>query len=323
MGVRQCALATADAVGAELQRAAGSDLRVELAQAAGRGVARIGERSCRRFASCRALSASKPALGMKISPRTSSTVGQPAPCSLSGMLRTVRTLALMSSPVLPSPRVAPRTSWPSSYSRLTARPSSLGSQLYSTSAPPPNRSPAGRSRPSRTRRSKSEQVLLLEGVAETEHRHVVAHLAERRQRRAADPLGRRFGSHQLGMLGFQRLEFAGTAGRIRRPARSARRARNSGSCARRARCAGRRCVRRRLGPRSLQHLGQKGNCAAPCPALQCDQTTRFEPGAERAADDRPPGLGLGLRGRRSAWQECGNGARGASASGSSAGARTP
>ena len=46
---------------------------------------------------------SKPALLMYTSPRTSSTAGQPSPCSLSGMLRTVRTLALMSSPVVPSP----------------------------------------------------------------------------------------------------------------------------------------------------------------------------------------------------------------------------
>ncbi|MNV70096.1 hypothetical protein D3C71_1630380 [compost metagenome] len=76
-----------------------------------------------------ALSRSKPALLMYTSPRTSSTAGQPLPCNLSGMLRTVRTLALMSSPVVPSPRVAPCTSWPSRYNKLTARPSSLGSQL--------------------------------------------------------------------------------------------------------------------------------------------------------------------------------------------------
>ena len=36
----------------------------------------------------------------------------------------------------------------------------------------------------------------------------MAHLAERRQRFATDPLGRRLGSDQLGVFGLQGLEFA-------------------------------------------------------------------------------------------------------------------
>jgi hypothetical protein len=43
------------------------------------------------------------------------------------MLRTVRRLGVTSSPVVPSPRVAPRTSTPSTYRRLMASPSTLGS----------------------------------------------------------------------------------------------------------------------------------------------------------------------------------------------------
>ena len=52
-----------------------------------------------------------------------------------------------------------------------------------------------------------EQILLLEGIAQTQHRHFVAHLTERRQRRSADPLGRRLGRHQLRVLRLERLEF--------------------------------------------------------------------------------------------------------------------
>ena len=54
----------------------------------------------------RALSASKPALGIYTSPRTSSCAGQPSPERRSGILRTVRTFCVTSSPCSPSPRVA-------------------------------------------------------------------------------------------------------------------------------------------------------------------------------------------------------------------------
>ncbi|MNM99011.1 hypothetical protein D3C81_1115600 [compost metagenome] len=51
------------------------------------------------------------------------------------------------------------------------------------------------------------QVVFLEGIPEAEHRHFVAYLAERRQRRATDALGRRVSGHQLRVFGFQGLEF--------------------------------------------------------------------------------------------------------------------
>ena len=46
----------------------------------------------------------------------------------------VRTLAVIFSPTWPSPRVAARTNSPFSYRILTAKPSSLGSQLKSNVA---------------------------------------------------------------------------------------------------------------------------------------------------------------------------------------------
>lgn len=50
-----------------------------------------------------------------------------------GMERMVRRFSVTSSPIRPSPRVAPRTNTPSRYSSATDRPSTLGSTLYSAS----------------------------------------------------------------------------------------------------------------------------------------------------------------------------------------------
>jgi hypothetical protein len=57
----------------------------------------------------------------------------------SGISRIVRTFGVTSSPVRPSPRVAPRISRPFSYVRLIARPSTLSSQMNCT-GPPASRS---------------------------------------------------------------------------------------------------------------------------------------------------------------------------------------
>jgi len=47
----------------------------------------------------------------------------------------VRKLTVTSSPISPSPRVAPRTNAPFSYVRLIARPSILGSSTNATGSP--------------------------------------------------------------------------------------------------------------------------------------------------------------------------------------------
>ncbi len=77
---------------------------------------------------------SNPACGRKTSPRTSRRVGISSPRSFSGMALIVRIVEVMSSPVVPSPRVAARTSKPFSYSKLTARPSSFSSQHQVTAS---------------------------------------------------------------------------------------------------------------------------------------------------------------------------------------------
>src|SRR5882672_1033557 len=97
---------------------------------------------------------------MMISPRTSIDAGGRAPRSLSGIERTVLRFAVTSSPVYPSPRVAPCTKRPLSYNRLIASPSNFGSAAYSISSLPS---------PSRTRRSNpitssSVKALLRESI---------------------------------------------------------------------------------------------------------------------------------------------------------------
>ncbi len=92
--------------------------------------------------SCALTSSSKLLRGMYTSPRTSMNAG--ASVSLSGIERTVRRLAVTSSPTKPSPRVEPRTNTPSRYSRETDSPSILGSTTYT-----------GSGTVSRTRRSNS------------------------------------------------------------------------------------------------------------------------------------------------------------------------
>ena len=62
------------------------------------------------------------------SPRISTCSGQSLPESCCGTDLMVRTFAVTSSPVIPSPRVAADTKRPCSYLRLIANPSILGSQ---------------------------------------------------------------------------------------------------------------------------------------------------------------------------------------------------
>ena len=75
----------------------------------------------------RSLSAAKSASDMYTSPRTSSSGGGSSMSMRSGIVPIVRRLWVTSSPISPSPRVAPRSSTPSRYSSEIARPSIFGS----------------------------------------------------------------------------------------------------------------------------------------------------------------------------------------------------
>ena len=73
------------------------------------------------------LSFSNALTGRNTSPRTSSTAGYPVPDSRCGIESIVLMLAVTSSPVRPSPRVAARNSAPSRYTRSIASPSIFSS----------------------------------------------------------------------------------------------------------------------------------------------------------------------------------------------------
>ncbi|GJD17990.1 hypothetical protein RIVM261_029460 [Rivularia sp. IAM M-261] len=74
--------------------------------------------------------------GKKASPRTSirsgMTSSKASAFNRKGMERIVRTFCVMSSPVTPSPRVAPRVNIPFSYVKASALPSIFSSQTYPT-----------------------------------------------------------------------------------------------------------------------------------------------------------------------------------------------
>ncbi|SKS37321.1 Uncharacterised protein [Mycobacteroides abscessus subsp. abscessus] len=85
-----------------------------------------------------AFSASKSSSRKNTSPRTSRSAGIgyfSDFVSLSGTSSMVRAFRVTSSPLRPSPRVAPRTSTPFSYTSESATPSIFNSHRYSGSSP--------------------------------------------------------------------------------------------------------------------------------------------------------------------------------------------
>ena len=84
------------------------------------------------------------------------------PRSCFGRLRTVRRFSVTSSPVTPSPRVAPRTKTPFSYSRDMERPSIFGSTQYSR---PSGRAAAMRSSKAASSSKENTSVRLSSGTS--------------------------------------------------------------------------------------------------------------------------------------------------------------
>ena len=82
-------------------------------------------------------SSSKALTGRYISPRTSMTAGGASIRSVRGTCSTVRTFAVMSSPIRPSPRVAALTSTPFSYVSAQATPSIFSSHANAAASPTP------------------------------------------------------------------------------------------------------------------------------------------------------------------------------------------
>lgn len=207
--VRQRPADLAEAVGTELQRATGGDLRIQLAQAAGRRVARVGE----------GLAAGFHGLGVE---RLETGLGHEhlaahfedlRPAFAVQLQRYVANGAYVAGDVLAGAAVAAG----GAAHQLAALVEQADGQavqlrlatvldLRATAEQVAARQQVGQSFAYAA--VEVQQVLLLEGVAEAEHGDLMAHFAERRGRRAADPLGRRVGRQQLRVLGLQRLQLA-------------------------------------------------------------------------------------------------------------------
>ena len=119
--------------------------------------------------------------------------------SASGIARIVRTLAVTSSPRTPSPRVAPRTSRPSSYVSAMLRPSIFISATYATGVSP---SPA----PLRTRSSNALSSSSLYALSRLSIGTTCSTVLESVDGAARDALGRRIDGDEIGMLLLQAFE---------------------------------------------------------------------------------------------------------------------
>ncbi|MNC33469.1 hypothetical protein D3C75_818620 [compost metagenome] len=201
VGVRQLTLELTDTVGAELQRAAGGHLRVELAQAAGGGIARIGEglaagldgpRIQRLEAGARHehlaahLQHARPALAVQAQGDVAHGAHIAADVLTGTAVATGGATHQHTVLVEQADRQAVELGLAGVFHQVAGRQQLAQPLAYPT--------------------VEVAQVVFREGVAEAEHGNLVAHLAERTERLGTDPLGRRIEADQLGMRLLQRLQ---------------------------------------------------------------------------------------------------------------------
>ena len=126
----------------------------------------------------------------------------------------VRRLAVMSSPSLPSPRVAPCTKTPSSYRSEADKPSILGSATKASSSSVLQPEEAAHAR------HEIDHVLIAEGIVQRQHRHAMDHLGEFLAGLGADAVAGTVGAHEIrearldgGIAPAQRVVFGVADGR--------------------------------------------------------------------------------------------------------------
>ncbi|MCY1518671.1 hypothetical protein D9M68_533940 [compost metagenome] len=207
LGRRQCAAVQADAIAAELQRPAGGDPGVKLAQAAGSGIARVGEGLATAFRLAR-IELVKTGLGHE---DLATHLQQCWPAFALQPERHVADGAHIGADVLANAAV---TAGGATH-QLTVlvqqadrQAIQLGLAAVLHLGASAEQVAASQAQSASNAAIEGTQVLLLEGVAQAEHGHLMAHLAERAEGLAAYPLGRRVGGHQLRMLGLQGLQLA-------------------------------------------------------------------------------------------------------------------
>ena len=197
----------ADAVAAEFQGAAGGDFRIQLAQAAGCGVARVGEGLAADF-HLAGVEPFEPGLGHE---HLAAHFQHRRPTAAVQLERDVADGAHVDADVFAGGAIAA--------GRAADQGAVLVKQRHRQAvelgfAAVVNRSAAaeqvtgGQVEAFGDTAVELAQVDFFEGVAEAEHGDFVANLGERGQGRIADALGGRVGGDQVRVVGFKGLEFA-------------------------------------------------------------------------------------------------------------------
>ena len=191
LGVLRHLAHLAPGIGEELERPARGDRRVELAQRAGRGVARIGEH---RLALGRLALVERKEVGMRHIDLAAhlADVGVPVPvqplrdladgADIGGNVLALEAVAAGRGIDEPPALVAQRAR-----QAVDLRLGGEGERIIGGEAEEPLH-PVG----------EIDHLLVVEHVAEREHRHRVADLGELRRRRRADPAGGQIGPHEVG-----------------------------------------------------------------------------------------------------------------------------
>ncbi|RMT83810.1 hypothetical protein ALP40_05455 [Pseudomonas viridiflava] len=189
------------AITTEFQRTIGRDLRIQLAQAARCGVARVGEGLAADF-QLACVEPLETGLGHE---HLAAHLQHLRPAGAVQFERDVTDGAHVDADVLPRRTVAPRRTAhqrPVAVQQTDCQTIQLGlATVLNLAAAFRQVQPFGHTT------VELMHVVFFECVAQTEHRHFVAHLSERRQRRAADTLSGRVRRDQMRILGFKRLEF--------------------------------------------------------------------------------------------------------------------
>ncbi|MCY1519297.1 hypothetical protein D9M68_540470 [compost metagenome] len=189
MRIRQLALHLADAIATEFQRTAGGDLRIQLTQAAGSGIARIGEGLAAAFQlpGVKGLEAGLghvhlathfehawPATALQLERDVADGAHIDADVLASAAVATGGAAHQQTIPIQQADRQAIELGLAAVLDLGTITEQIAGRQIQAFAHAA----------------VEIEQVGLFEGVAEAEHRHFVPDLAESRQRHTADALGR-------------------------------------------------------------------------------------------------------------------------------------
>ncbi len=204
--IRQLTITASNTVSAQFQRPAGGDLRIQLAQAAGCGITGIGEGFTAAFQLSRIkrleaglghvdfaahLEHRRPAAAVQLERDVANGAHIGADVLASAAIAAGSTAHQMAVLVEQADRQTVELGFAAVFDggAISEQVACWQIQAFAHAA------------------VEIEQVLLLEGIAQAQHRHFMAYLTERRQRRTADPLGRRLGCHQLRVLRLERLEF--------------------------------------------------------------------------------------------------------------------